>query len=577
MSVAAALWADAVLAARLLAVDPTGLGGAWLHARPGAVRDAWLEQFRAMLSDGIPWRRLPPYIADERLLGGLDLTATLAQGRPVAERGLLAESDGGVVLLPMAERLPAATAARLAHVLDTGAVQVQRDGLSLRHAARVAVVALDESVEEDVTESQALLDRLPFLIDLESIAPSAVARSEHSADVSDVAQARAACATVRLDDASVQALTAVAAALGVASLRAPILAARVARTLAALAGRQDVGPGDVETAARLVLAPRATRLPEEAPAGDAPPDEARNRSADAHEDGDAERPLDDRVLAAAAAAIPPHLLARLVGKTPRSTARSRGRHGTLRAARGRGRPVGTKIGELRPGARLAVVETLRAAAPWQPLRRRDVVDGRQLIAVRPEDFRIVRIKQPRQTTTVFVVDASGSQALHRLAEAKGAVELLLADCYVRRDRVALIAFRGQRAELVLPPTRSLVRAKRSLAGLPGGGGTPLATGLEAAAELAENLARRGDTPVVVLLTDGRANVARDGSGGRPQADRDAHAAAKRLRAAGHAVLLIDTSPRPEPQAERLAGELGARYVPLPRADAQAVSRAVLAA
>ena len=104
------------------------------------------------------------------------------------------------------------------------------------------------------------------------------------------------------------------------------------------------------------------------------------------------------------------------------------------------------------------------------------------------------------------MDASGSSALHRLAEAKGAIELLLASCYVRRDRVALVAFRGQSAELLLPPTRSLVRAKRSLASLPGGGGTPLAAGIDVSLLLADAVQRRGGTPTIVLLTDGRANV-----------------------------------------------------------------------
>ena len=114
--------------------------------------------------------------------------------------------------------------------------------------------------------------------------------------------------------------------------------------------------------------------------------------------------------------------------------------------------------------------------------------------------------------TISSSDASsgslgGSSALHRLAEAKGAVELLLADCYVRRDSVAVLAFRGRSAELLLPPTRSLVRAKRSLAELPGGGGTPLAAGIDAARELAFAVRRRGDTAVVVVLSDGRANLA----------------------------------------------------------------------
>jgi magnesium chelatase subunit D len=119
------------------------------------------------------------------------------------------------------------------------------------------------------------------------------------------------------------------------------------------------------------------------------------------------------------------------------------------------------------------------------------------VLVRRDDFRVQRLRERRETTTVFVVDASGSAALHRLAEAKGAIELLLAECYVRRDRVALIAFRGRPgaagAELLLPPTRSLVRAKRSLADLPGGGGTPLAHGLDAARALAEDVSRRGGT------------------------------------------------------------------------------------
>ena len=185
---------------------------------------------------------------------------------------------------------------------------------------------------------------------------------------------------------------------------------------------------------------------------------------------------------------------------------------------------------------------------------------------------------------MFVVDASGSAALHRLAEAKGAVELLLADCYVRRDRVALIAFRGGTggqtgpgAELLLPPTRSLVRAKRCLAGLPGGGGTPLATGMDLARELAEDLARRGGTPLVVLLTDGRANIARDGRPGRPRAAEDALAAARAWRASGVAALWLDTSPQPQAQAQQLAQTMGARYLPLPHADARQMSQAVRAA
>jgi magnesium chelatase subunit D len=227
--------------------------------------------------------------------------------------------------------------------------------------------------------------------------------------------------------------------------------------------------------------------------------------------------------------------------------------------------------------RLNVVETLRAAAPWQPLRRRETKAGPTRVQVRRDDFRITRFKQRNESAAIFVVDASGSAALHRLAEAKGAVELLLADCYTRRDHVALIAFRNRTAELLLPPTRSLTRAKNSIMGLPGGGGTPLAAGLDAALALAEAVKRRGQTPAVVLLTDGRANIARDGTPGRGKAGEDALHAAAVLRLAAVTSLVVDVSNRPHPAAEKIAQAMGGAYLPLPRADAQALSTAVRAA
>ena len=264
----------------------------------------------------------------------------------------------------------------------------------------------------------------------------------------------------------------------------------------------------------------------------------------------------------------------------RSRGRSQGKAGALQKSSKRGRPAGVSRGELRGGAKLHVIETLRAAAPWQPLRRREAAASGELsrphILIRKDDFRISRFKQRTETTTIFVVDASGSAALHRLAEAKGAVELLLADCYIRRDQVALIAFRGSAAELLLPPTRSLARAKRSLAGLPGGGGTPLAAGLDAAFALSDLIRRKGQTPTVIVLTDGRANIARDGSQGRPRAEEDAINAARQLRMADITTVLVDTSLRPSASGGALAKEMGARYLPMPHADATTLSKAVLA-
>ena len=307
------------------------------------------------------------------------------------------------------------------------------------------------------------------------------------------------------------------------------------------------------------------------------------------EPADADRPdeqqeasggkLNEVVLAAAQAAIPPQLLARLMqGRAERSRSAAPGRIGGAQQTPRRGRPAGTRRGALRSGARLSVVETLRAAAPWQRLRRpaTKTLDGRRRIEVRPDDFRIKRFKQKNETVTLFVVDASGSSALHRLAEAKGAVELLLADCYVRRDQVALLAFGGRGVELLLPPTRSLTRAKRRLADLPGGGGTPLGAALEQAAALADAIRRKHQTPAIVVLTDGRPNLARDGRQGRQAGEADALTAAQAFRASGFSALLIDTSRQADASAARIAAAMGAHYVALPHADARMLSDEVRA-
>jgi magnesium chelatase subunit D len=196
------------------------------------------------------------------------------------------------------------------------------------------------------------------------------------------------------------------------------------------------------------------------------------------------------------------------------------------------------------------------------------------VIVERDDFRVTRYRERTESTIIFAVDASGSAALHRLAEAKGAVELLLNDCYVRRDQVALIAFRGEQSDLLLPPTRSLVRAKRNLSALPGGGGTPLAAGLSAAVELARTAQGRGMTPTLALITDGRANIALDGTADRARAAEDAARLARAVRAEAIPGLVIDMSPRPQRQLETLAREMGAPYLPMPRADAGRLSAAV---
>ena len=558
-------WARALRVAGLAAADPQGCGGVLLRAGAGPVRDLWLERLRAAMRPGSPWRRMPAGIADDRLLGGLDLAATLAAGRPVAEAGLLAETDGGLLVVPMAERLTAATAARLAAALDTGRVGAAWDG----SPARIGLLLLDEGTGEDERVPEALADRLAFHLDL-----TGVTWGETGVAAEDPAPY-----SVEDDPAPDPAadLCAAAEALGVASLRAPLLALRIARLAAARAGRRTVAAEDVREAAGLVLAPRATRLPppvqDDAEARPEPaPAEAPSGSAEADDRSSSQT---ESVVEAARAAIPADLLAGLVAAQGRSVAPRAGKAGAMQRATRSGRPAASRPGHPREG-RLALIATLRAAAPWQRLRKAADPSGGGL-RVQASDFRIIRFRQRSETTTIFAVDASGSAALERLAEAKGAVELLLAEAYVRRDKVALVAFRGAGAEIVLPPTRALARARRGLAALPGGGGTPLASGLDLAAGLACAVRRSGGSATLVVLTDGRANVARSGAPGRAEAGADALHAAGLLRGAGIRTLLIDTASRPQDAARRLADAMGARYLPLPHADAAAMSTAIRAA
>ena len=558
-----------VEAALLCAVDPVGLGGVALRCAAGPQRDAWLAGFRALMGQAA-WRRIPPDLPDNRLLGGLDLTATLALGRPVAETGVLAAVDGGTLVIAMAERMPGGTAARIASVIDARAVVIEREGVAFNAESRFCTLMLDEGIEADEKAPPALLERLAFHI-LPGEAPPDI----------DVSEARALLPAVTMADEFIEALTGAAMALGIGSPRAVLLALNAARAAAALDGREVVEKADAELAARLVLAPRATMAPpppdseEEQQQEPTPPEQNQDEPPPPDEQAPMPDPkeLEELLLAAAAANLPPHLLdqAKLAALTSR---KGGGRAGEARAQAKRGRPIGSRAGEPRGDARMAVLDTLRAAAPWQSIRPRP---AHARIAIRREDFRIRRYKQKSEVTSIFAVDASGSSALNRLAEAKGAVELLLADCYVRRDRVALIAFRGSRAEVLLPPTQALARAKRSLAGLPGGGPTPLASGMDAAVELAVSERRAGRSALIVLMTDGRANIARDGAPGHARANLDALDAARAMRAAGVSCILLDTAPRPQPAARALAEAGAAIYLPMPMADSARMARAAGAA
>lgn len=580
------------LALDLLAVDPAGLGGICLRMGPGPETDEWLSALRKAMPENIPWRRLPCSIDDDRLLGGLDIAASLSAGKPLIASGLLCEAKGGVIVIPMAERLGRGTAARISAAIDQGAVLLERDGITSRKETHFCLVALDEGRDDDEGLTRDLEDRLALFLDSRHFSNREESVNAPSQARLDQAQGR--LSRVQCDDERLAALCRGALSLGIDSTRPTLFALRAACASAALDGREEVNDDDLKIAAQLVLAPRVQQLPaapeeqQEADSEEQPPEPEQDSSDPAEQDPeqdsadqqdrDDSQPdppqgiPDELILQAVKSALPAGLIASLLKQGARRDLKARvARGGPPARALRRGRPVGIMPGDPRRGLRLHLPATLKTAAPWQKLRMTGDPERDARLQVRIEDFRIVRFKTRQQTTRIFVVDASGSAAAQRLAETKGAIELLLAESYATRDQVALIAFRGNTAELILPPTRALARAKRELAGLPGGGATPLAAGIHAAHALAIDLQRKGQHPVLIFMTDGRANVCLDGSTGHEAAGEEALESAGIIKAAGWDCLLIDTARRPRPKAREMAGAMAARYLPLPLGGAGGLS------
>ena len=570
-------WQDAQFALMALQVDPVRLGGIWLRAGHGPVRDVWLQRLQAM---GLAVLKIPNQVDDERLLGGIDLAQTLQSSKLVQQAGLLAQAHGGTIVLPMAERLPVQTVAHIAQAQDLGLVHAR--GAQTVSESRFSIIALDESDEDEAGIAPRLSDRLGIWLDLRGNSLADTRDSLEHLSARELAEAQALLPQVETTLEQVQALCHTAVALGIDSLRAPLMALRLACVRAALEGRNTIDDDDLALSASLVLSPRATRLPaaQEETAEEQPPEPPPPDTDDAPPDEDAspdpenlQEQLQDVLLAAAVASLPPHLLDRLLlGKAAHRSAQGLGRSGQANKSKVRGRPLTPRAGKPGSGARLHVLATLRAAAPKQKLRNNPPGSGH--VRIRAEDFHVRRFEQRTPSCLIFSLDASGSAAQQRLAEAKGAVELLLQDSYARRDSVCVIAFRMAGAQVLLAPTRSLVRAKRALAGLPGGGGTPLASGIQAALIQARALQRAGSTPMLVMLSDGRANVSAAGIGGRAQAQADAQTMADQWRLSGFAALWVDTALQPEPQAQKLAQHMGAHYFPMPHVQAQRMAAVV---
>jgi magnesium chelatase subunit D len=574
-------WFDANIVAALVAINPRGLKGVCLKGQFGPVRDSWLSYFSALCPPTARLIKAPANLVAEQLMGSLDIEATLNQGSLVFSKGLLEKAQGNFLLLSMAERMDIQVLALISQAFDSSNTQ----------GAEFGVIALDESEAAGDSFSPRMMDRLAFEVYLDqfSLADMKENLAIHADDIRD---AKALLPRVVCSIDYIEVLTKSALKIGIGSFRANQFAVETAKTLAALRGLQEVGQDEVVDAARLVYtfskilhAPPEAEQPNRDDGENSKDEESNDQNPDQNpennhpqEDGDqqpnpqppSQEQLEDIVVAAATASIPRDFLAQ-PKKGTRSThtaSHTSGKSGESQNSFISGRPMSSRKGQPGGGRRLDVLKSIRAAIPWQRVRENQASSQqysseKKKIDFRSEDLHIKQYLKRRGTVTIFLVDASGSSATQRLAEAKGALEQLLAQCYIRRDEVAMLSMRGSKAELILPPTRSLVRAKRNLATLPGGGGTPLAAGFRAANEMAIVLKRKGLTPIIVILSDGKANVNLKGVGGRSEAHSDALLAAKELRLKNHCVLFVDTSPQPEVLAQELSHMMAAQYLALP--------------
>lgn len=571
-------WHLALTAARILATGGPAVGGLWLTARASGVRDRFLAHLRSLTLSG-PSVRLPPGVTAATLGGHLDIARSLAEGRMAWDSGILATADGGMLVIPMAERLEPGAAAVIAEAMDTQVCPSLRPGPDrtvTRVPCRFTVVALDEAADQEEALPTALADRLGLHINLDGVALGSSVVPPVPPQTHDDWQ------SVEIADGVLEPLCAIATAAGHRSLRTLHHLSRVARIHAAISGRDAVGAEDAVAALRLCIGvepPQAQPKPDQQAAPPPPPAENRAPSPPGPQEGEdgAEQALYSltELLAAVEQGRIDGLSLASVERAARHGRKS-GKGGAAARNARRGRPFATSSSPPFPDARPDLLETLRAAIPWQRFRARlrgGSGDAARL-RIHKEDFRYRRRRHEQPSTAIFIVDASGSTALERLGETKGAIEQLLADCYVRRDEVSLIAFRGKAAEILMPPTRSLVSAKRRLSAMPGGGPTPLASGLERGLEMALSARRRGSTPIVVVMTDGSGNIALDGTADRALAGRQTERIARLYREHGLTCICIDIARRPRDSVTSLAGMLGAELHLLRQADAARMSQIV---